>query len=47
MREPLVLLGLPLERHAVDRPITFAGCCMAAFVCACYALGALLDNVAI
>jgi hypothetical protein len=43
-REPLVLLGMPLERPAVERPITFAGCCMAAFVVACYVLGAIFDN---
>ncbi len=44
MREPMVLLGLPLERHAVARPLTFAGCCMAAFVFACYVAGAIFDN---
>lgn len=43
-REPQVLIGLPLERHAVARPFTFAGCCMAAFVVACYVVGAILDN---
>lgn len=43
-REPLVLLGLPLELHAVSRPFTFAGCCMAAFVLACYVVGAIFDN---
>lgn len=43
-REPLVLLGYPLERHAVDRPFTFAGWCMTAFVVACYVLGAIFDN---
>lgn len=46
-REPLILLGYPLERHAVARPFTFAGCCMAAFVVACYVLGAVLDMGAI
>lgn len=46
-REPLVLLGLPLERRAVSNPFTFAGCCMAAFVVACYVLGAIFDNGAI
>lgn len=43
MREP-ILLGLPLEKAAVDRPFTFAGCCMAAFVVACYVLAAIFDN---
>mgnify|MGYP006878810166 CR=1 FL=1 len=47
MREPLVLLGFPLERHVVARPTTFAGCCMAAFVVACYVLGAVFDAGAI
>lgn len=44
MREPLILLGLPLERHAVTRPVTFAGCCGALFVLAAYALGFFLDQ---
>jgi hypothetical protein len=44
MREPIVLLGLPLERAAVDRPVTFAGCCGALFVLACYVAEALLNG---
>ncbi len=43
-REPLVLLGMPLERAAVDRPVTLAGWCGALFVLACYVVGALLDG---
>lgn len=43
-REPLILLGFPLERHAVASPGRFFTACAVAFVCACYVLGALLDG---
>jgi hypothetical protein len=44
MREPLVLLGLPLEQRAVEQPGRFFTACAVAFVCACYVLGAIFDN---
>jgi hypothetical protein len=44
MREPIVLLGFPLEPYAVARPGWFAGCCGALFVLACYVAEALLNG---
>jgi hypothetical protein len=46
-REPLVLLGLPLEQRAVERPGLFFISCGLAFVLACLVLGALIDHGAI
>ena len=43
-REPLVLLGMPLEPVITARPVTFAGCCGALFVLACYVAGWILDQ---
>lgn len=43
-REPMVLLGYPLERHAIERPVTFAGVCGALFVLGCYVAEALLNG---
>lgn len=39
MREPLVLLGFPLERLFVRRPWL-----VVVFVLACYVVGALIDG---
>jgi hypothetical protein len=47
MREPLVLTGLPLEPVIVARPVTFAGCCGALFVLACYVAGWLIDGASL
>jgi hypothetical protein len=39
MREPLILLGFPLERHFCRRPWLAL-----VFVAACYVVGALIDG---
>ncbi len=46
-REPLVLLGYPLERHAVARPGLFFVAWATAFVLASYVLGAIFDGLGI
>lgn len=46
-REPLVLLGLPLERHAVAQPGRFFIACALAFVATAYVVGALIDAAGI
>lgn len=43
-REPLVLLGGPIERAAVANPSRFFTACATVFVLACYLLGAIFDN---
>lgn len=40
----MVLLGFPLERHAVERPGRFFVACGVAFYFACHVLGAIFDK---
>lgn len=44
MKEPLVLLGMPLEPIAVDRPGRFFTAWAVLFVLASYLIGWLIDG---